>query len=167
MRPPLEFFVAGFPAGQPRVKATAFGGHARVYTPTTVKTSNGIRKEHPAAAWKMIVRNEADKAWRESMGIAMMPQPWRGPLRVDLTFYLPRPKAHYRSNGELKPNAPIFCESKPDRDNADKAVLDALGDLGLFADDKQVCQGWIEKRYACGEGSNIPGCKIKVQEAQP
>ena len=157
MRQPLEFFAAGFPAGQPRVKATAFGGHARVYTPTTIKTASGIRKEHPAAAWKMIVRTEADKAWLNSGNAAL----WQGPLRVDLTFYLPRPKSHYRANGELKPTAPAFCESKPDRDNADKAVLDALGDLGLFADDKQVCQGWIEKRYANGR----PGCQIHIQEA--
>ena len=28
-------FVAGLPVGQPRVKATRFGAHARVYTPST------------------------------------------------------------------------------------------------------------------------------------
>jgi Holliday junction resolvase RusA-like endonuclease len=156
MRPMLEFFVAGFPAGQPRVKATAFGGHARVYTPTTVKTASGLRKEHPSASWKMIVRTEAQRAWGGSA-------PWEGPLRVDLTFVFPRPKAHFRSNGELKPFAPYWHTGKPDRDNSDKAVLDALTDLGLWGDDQQVCDGRIKKVYA--SASVQPGCLIRISEA--
>lgn len=159
MRPPLEFFCAGNPAGQPRVKATAFGGHARVYTPTTVKSSDGLRHEHPATSWKMIVRNEAQKAWYSADGIHMS---WVGPLRVDLTFFFPRPKSHFRSNGELKPNAPVWHTGKPDRDNSDKAVLDALTDLGIWGDDKQVCDGRIQKRYASAIGA--PGCKIRISE---
>lgn len=157
MRPPLQFFVAGLPAGQPRVKATAFGGHARVYTPKTV-IKDGFRREHPATSWKMIVRSEAEKAWATTHGPI-----WEGALRVDLTFYFPRPKTHFRANGELKPIAPIWNESKPDRDNADKAVLDALTDLGIWRDDKQVCDGRIQKRYAGVSGT--PGCLICIQEA--
>src|ERR1017187_3069297 len=158
MRPPLEFFAAGLPAGQPRVKATAFGGHARVYTPLTIKSSDGLRHEHPSASWKMIVRNEAEKAW----GIPPC-RPWEGPLRVDLTFYFPRPKAHFRSNGELKPNAPRRHTGKPDRDNSDKAVLDALTNLGIWGDDKQVCDGRIQKFYATAPG--LAGCSIRISEA--
>src|ERR1017187_2050534 len=109
MRPPLIFFAAALPKAQPRSKARAFGKFAQVYNPKA------------ADEWKMIVRNEAEKAW----GIPPC-RPWEGPLRVDLTFYFPRPKAHFRSNGELKPNAPRWHTGKPDRDNSDKAVLDAL-----------------------------------------
>jgi Holliday junction resolvase RusA-like endonuclease len=161
MRPTLEFFAAGYPAGQPRVKARAFGGHARVYTPTTVKSSDGLRHEHPATSWKMIVRNEDAKAWIKEPIPQLMQ--WQGPLRVDLTFYFPRPKSHFRSNGELKPTAPVWHTAKPDRDNSDKAVLDALTDLGLWGDDKQVCDGRVRKLY-CPPGCS-PGCEIVIQEA--
>jgi crossover junction endodeoxyribonuclease RusA len=144
VRPPLEFFCAGLPKAQPRAKARAFGKFAQVYNPTT------------ADDWKMIVRNEAWKAWA-----ANAYTPWEGPLRVDLTFYFPRPKNHFRSNGELKPTAPLWHTTKPDRDNSDKAVLDALTNLGIWHDDKQVCDGRIRKQYAA-----IPGCQIRISETK-
>ena len=146
MRPPLQFFAAGLPKPSPRVKATHFGKFTRVYVP---KDSDD---------WKMIVRNEAHKAW----GIPPC-RPWEGPLRVDLTFYFPRPKAHFRSNGELKPNAPRWHTGKPDRDNSDKAVLDALTNLGIWGDDAQVCDGRIQKLYTTSPG--LPGCSIRISEA--
>ena len=146
MRPPLEFFVAGLPKAQPRAKARAFAGHAQTYNPKD------------ADDWKMIVRNEAQKAW----GIPPC-RPWEGPLRVDLTFYFPRPKSHFRSNGLLKPTAPKWHTGKPDRDNSDKAVLDALTNLGIWGDDKQACDGRIQKLYADSSG---PGCLIRISEAE-
>ena len=165
MRPPLSFFVTGTPAGQPRVKATAFGGHARVYTPTMV-VKDGFKREHPATAWKRAVRDTASAEWAKA---GLPPVKWSGPLCVNLTFYLPRPKSHYQSNGALKPTAPMWCEQKPDRDNADKAVLDALTDMGLWGDDKQVCDGRIQKRYAAANpwiDDQRPGCLIEIKECE-
>ena len=146
MRPPLEFFCAGLPKAQPRAKARACGKFAQVYNPKT------------ADDWKMIVRNEAQKAWQKSAVGSQTP--WSGPLRVDLMFMFTRPKSHYRANGELKPNAPFWHTTKPDRDNSDKAVLDALTQLGIWHDDKQVCDGRIKKLY-----SEYPGCLIRICEA--
>jgi len=145
MRTPLSFFVAGLPKAQPRAKARAFGKFAQVYNPKT------------ADDWKMIVRHEARRAWEASGD----PSPWSGPLRVDLTFYFPRPKDHFRANGELKPTAPVWHTAKPDRDNLDKGVLDALTTLGLWSDDKQVCHGFIRKLYS----ARPPGCSITIAEA--
>lgn len=155
MREPLEFFVAGLPKAQPRTKARAFGKFAQVYTPKT------------ADDWKMIVRTEARRAW-EASGNTL---PWTGPLCVDLTFYFPRPKSHFRSNGELKPNAPKWHTSKPDRDNSDKSCLDALTQLGIWGDDKQVCDGRIRKLYAPNRdpefsiAATVCGCEITIKEA--
>lgn len=106
----------------------------------------------------MCVRNEAEKAWKASGNLT----PWDGPLKVNLTFYFARPKSHYRANGELKPKAPKWHTAKPDRDNSDKAVLDALSDLGIWLDDKQVCDGAPIKLYANG----TPGCLIEIKEAE-
>jgi Holliday junction resolvase RusA-like endonuclease len=154
MRTPLSFFVAGLPKAQPRAKASHFGKFTRVYDPGT---SND---------WKMIVRNEAKKAWQASGDSS----PWTGPLCVDLTFYFPRPKNHLRSNGELKPAAPRWHTAKPDRDNSDKSVLDALTNLGIWQDDKQVCDGRIRKLYTQTSGfmetiQCCAGCDITIKEA--
>ena len=158
MRPPLSFFVAGLPAGQPRVKARFTGKFTQIYTPTTVKGPMGT-EPHPAATWKMIVRGEAEKAWHENG----YPNQWMGPLCVNLTFYFARPKAHFKTNGQLKPNAPKWHTSKPDRDNCDKLVLDALTNLCLWGDDCQVCDGKPRKLYA-GPGQQT-GCQIEIREA--
>ena len=147
MRQPLNFHVAGLPKAQPRAKARAFGKFAQVYNPKT------------ADDWKMIVRHEAKRAWMQSGN----QNPWEGALRVDLAFYFPRPKNHFRSNGELKPTAPRWHTSKPDRDNSDKSVLDALTNLGIWRDDKQVSDGRIQKKYATENG--FVGCVIGISEA--
>lgn len=87
------------------------------------------------------------------------------PLRVDITFYFPRPKSHYRTGkhaNELKPTPPMFHTGKPDRDNADKAILDQLTVSRMWLDDKQVCDGRIRKFYADMRG---PGVSITISEA--
>lgn len=144
MRPPLEFFAAGIPKAQPRTKARACGKFAQVYTPKT------------ADDWKMIVRHEAMEAWKMSGNHAT----WTGPIRVDMVFYFPRPKGHYRGNGQLKPSAPRWHTTKPDCDNCCKAVLDALTNARLWTDDKQVCISVVEKHYA----NSHPGCRVNVRE---
>jgi Holliday junction resolvase RusA-like endonuclease len=144
MRPTLLFFAAGLPKATPRMKSRHMKKFTVLYTP------------QDADDWKMIIRNEAAKVWVSNI-------PWEGPLRVDLTFFFPRPKAHFRANGELKPNAPLWHTGKPDRDNSDKAVLDALTNLGIWGDDKQVCDGRIQKFYATAPG--LPGCSIRISEA--
>jgi len=161
MRPPLTFFVAGVPCGQPRIKASGRGGFVRCYTPTTVKSKAGVRKEHPATTWKNQVIAEAQKH-KQAL--------WEGPLCVNLTFYFPRPKSHFKSNGELKPNAPKWHTSKPDRDNLDKLCLDAqtikqgLAKGDLWKDDCQVCDGRIRKFYA--SHNCAAGCYIEIKEAE-
>lgn len=148
MRQPLSFFVVGIPMAQPRAKASHFGGFTRVYTP---------KGQHEN--WGMCVRAEAQKAFD---GVK-----WEGPLRVNLTFYFPRPKAHYNSKGQLKPNAPKWHTQKPDRDNADKKIMDTLTNLGIWHDDKQVCAGQIRKFYAPSQhgGMTDCGCHIEIMEA--
>ena len=151
MRTPLLFFAAGLPKAQPRAKARAMGKFAQVYNPKT------------ADDWKMIVRNEAAKAWDAV--------PWEGPLCVNLTFYFPRIGSHFKGQSAaakaanapriVKDNAPRWHTTKPDRDNCDKAVMDALTNLGVWHDDKQVCDGRIRKFYA----DRTPGCLIEIKEA--
>lgn len=131
----FEFFAAGEPKGQPRPRACAFrvGGKytARMYD---AGTSDG---------WKAAVI---------AAGAAHCPDaPLTGPISVCLTFYFPRPKAHFftgKRAAQLRDLAPILHATKPDADNLAKAVLDAMTVAGWWADDSRVSNLIIQKRYA-------------------
>jgi Holliday junction resolvase RusA-like endonuclease len=133
--------VVGLPKGQPRARACRRGSHAGVYDPGT------------ADDWKALI------------AAAVRPHvpavPLEGALAVDVTWIIPRPKAHFRTGakaGVLRPGAPMLVTAKPDRDNLDKAVLDALTQCRMWTDDAQVVAGRLLKRY--GEP---PGCRIVIE----
>lgn len=128
----IQFVVLGDPKGQPRPKAFArkFANGAvmaRVYDPGT------------AEGWKGQIALAAK---------SYVPfPPLLGPIQLDIEFRFSRPKAHYLKSG-LRPNAPMYHTGKPDRDNCEKAVMDALTTLGMWKDDGQVCAGEVTKVYA-------------------
>lgn len=142
----IIFRVYGEPRGQPRPRAFArkMGGKfvARVFESGT------------AEGWKSLIAAEAAAHVPDSPIL-------RGPVRVDAFFIFPRPKSHYRTGkraDELRADAPTWHTAKPDRDNLDKALLDALTQLGGFwSDDCQVCAGEIQKFYA-----GRPGLLVKI-----
>lgn len=142
MKDPVSFFAPGIPKGQPRPRAFArkMGNKfvARVYEAGTA--------EH----WK----SQVAMAWKEA-GCPVMEA---RACRVELQFRFPRPKAHYTKKG-LRPEAPTHHTAKPDCDNAAKAVLDALTQIGAWKDDSHVAVLLIQKLY-----HEAPGCAITIQE---
>lgn len=92
--------------------------------------------------------------------------PIPGPVEVHMGFDLPRPANHYlpvnskRSVPQLKLLAPLWPSHKPDLDKLTRAVLDAVTDAGLWADDAQVVSLRAAKRYV----TNQPGVRIRVRE---
>lgn len=140
-----QFFAPGDPKGQPRPRAFArkMGDKfvARVYDAGT------------AEGWKSCVALAAREC---------LPRiPWWQPLRITLQFLMPRPRKHYRTgkrSTELRDDSPLWHAGKPDTDNLAKAVLDALGQVGMYKDDGQVVSLSITKRYA-----SETGCRIKVE----
>ena len=136
----LDFFVAGIPKAQPRVKAFVRGGHAGVYTPDS------------AEAWKQAVRREAIANAPESIVT--------GVVRIQLDFFLPRPKVHLDKHGVPKPKSPVWCQKKPDLDNLIKAVTDAITDTQkVWLDDSQICEITATKTYAI----NAVGCSVGIR----
>src|SRR5215472_1636773 len=123
----MKFFAPGIPKGQPRPRAFARGKMVRVDDPGT------------AEAWKAMVAMAAKDHIPDT--------PLRGPVCVNLTFYFPRPKSHYSKKGGLKENAPGWHTSRPDKDNCEKAVLDALTTVRFWEDDSQICDGCTIKVY--------------------
>ena len=64
-----------------------------------------------------------------------------GPVAVDLTFRLPRPKT-------ITPAKRPLPHVKPDIDKLARTVLDALTDSGVWGDDAQVVELGLSKAYA-------------------
>lgn len=143
----ISFFIHGIPKAQPRPRVTRTG-HA--YTPPI------------ADAWKAQVLAAAR--------IAIPPDwvPMDGPVGLRIEFFIPRPKCHFRSNGELRNDAPKsqFHTFKPDLDNLAKAVMDALSPseskrwVGLWKDDCQVCNCEVRKRWAALTGGETQGALV-------
>lgn len=134
----IRFRVDGIPKGQGRPRAFIRGRHARVFNPKN------------ADDWKAALYLTAQQHRPE--------QPIDGPVRMELDLFFPRPKRLCRKSD---PAGPVPHTAKPDRDNAEKAVLDTLTQVGFWHDDAQVCAGEVRKWYhAIGER---PGAAISIE----
>lgn len=110
----------------------------------------------------LIVDASNNKDWRTALGVyaqqARGDQPlYDEPLTLTVNFFMPRPKNHFRTNGELKPNAPIFHSSRPDATKLLRCLEDALTNI-LWKDDSQIVIQSVIKRYG-----NEPGARVWVK----
>lgn len=127
----FSIFVAGEPKAQPRARRA--GNRKGVYTPDTAKD------------------------WKERILIALAGKNYgiTGPIECNLTFMMPRPKRLYRKND---PEGWIPHTAKPDVDNLQKAVFDAMTNAGVWKDDSQVFYTSSKKLYHSKDGQ--PGVWI-------
>jgi len=139
--------VSGIPKPQPKHASSAF---------VRKDGKPGSRSYDPGSAdgWKALVYLEAKRC--------RPPCPLEGPLRVDIDWYLPRPKTRLRKKDH---DGPIWCEKKIDRDNLDKAILDALTMVGFWADDSQARTGAL--RVMEHRKGGRPGIVIRIRRAAP
>lgn len=136
----LSRTIYGIPKAQPRARAFAFKGKARMYDPGT------------AEAWKGDVAAQTKELHGRNL---------QGCMHVQMYFFMARPKSHYRSNGvDLKPSSPrLYYAKKPDADNLAKAVLDALTALNVWGDDDQVVILCVTKTWSNDQRS---GCILTI-----
>lgn len=78
----ISFSVQGVPKGQPRPRAFAFKGKARVFDPGT------------AEGWKSAIAEAARPH--------LPREPLAGPVALEVAFSFPRPKKHFLKAG-LRP----------------------------------------------------------------
>lgn len=119
----LVFRVDGMPAPQGSKSAVVDGsGRARVLEGKTA----GQRAK--LAAWRAAV------AWsaRAAAAAARVPTPLAPPVAARVEFRLPRP--------QRAPAAQRWHTRRPDIDKLARAVLDALVDAGVIADDSHVAE---------------------------
>lgn len=143
----IEFTVPAVPVAQPRQR------HRVVTVGGKTFSTNYTPQRSPVNEFKATIRMAAQQAYSGP--------PLEGPLRVDVVFVFPRPRSKVWKSRPMPRYRHI---SKPDRDNADKAVLDALAGL-LFVDDCQVCAGEPEKWVAAGDEQPHVLVKIEPLEA--
>lgn len=82
-------------------------------------------------------------------------QPLDEPLEVSAVFYMPRPKRL----GKREDNPPHTA--KPDKDNLEKAMLDALESAGVIRNDSLVWSGATAKVYC--EYGGTPRAEIVIR----
>jgi len=133
----------GVVKGQPRARATRAGGFVRMYTPDT---ADAMKAGLVAEA----ISQMAASGWRRD---------YDGPVAVTITAIMARPKAHFL-RGKLRENAPKRHAQKPDIDNIEKAVLDALTKARVWHDDAQV--DWVLKRRMWGWEGEQPSLLVEV-----
>lgn len=119
----LELVVRGQPVPQGALTRSPSGG---------LYNSGGKR----LTAWRTAIAGVANDHLAGA-------SPLEGPVRVDVTFVMPRPDAHYlpansrRSVRILRADAPVWFAQTPDIDKLVRACLDALSTIA-FRDDGQV-----------------------------
>lgn len=73
------------------------------------------------------------------------------PVRVDITFWLPRPKS--------APKKRVWPDRVPDVDKLSRAVLDSITGV-VITNDSRVCELVARKRYAV---ECAPGAKVTIE----
>ena len=143
------FWISGLPATKGSAQPH---GH---YNPSTGKlkvwTSNDAGPK--AKTWAGAVSWAAQAAMD---GRA----PFAGAVLVEIRFYLPRPKAHYRTNGQVKPNAPARPAKIPDGDKMMRCLWDALTGI-CFVDDGHIVE-WPGGKHYANDGR--VGASVRVEE---
>lgn len=128
----LSFFVPGAPVPQARPRVARNGG---VYEPPK------------CTEYKFLVREIA----KAKMAKMRLP-PMQGEITCKIEFHMPIPASWPKYRKETAKGSPHI--SRPDIDNLQKAVLDALNGI-VYADDGQVFSVEICKRYSDSPGTVI------------
>ena len=146
----IEFFVPGVPRP---------GGSKRAFL-----------NKHTGKANLVDASGEKGKDWRGDAKIfarqAYKGSPLEGPLTLEVTFWMPRPKGHYgsgRNSDKLKESAPMWPVTKPDSTKLIRSLEDALTGL-IWIDDAQVVLQVISKEYA--SKTQPPGATVQVSIRQ-
>lgn len=123
----------------------------------------------------MVESSKKVKPWRKAVVAAWKDKGPRvdmhtGPLFVCITFYLDRPKGHYRTGKYshlLKESAPEYPAVKPDIDKLARSTLDGLTTAGAIEDDARIVGLSLAKRYTGPDVQELgipgPGAEIFIR----
>ena len=128
---PIQFVVLGKP--EPAGSKRAFAWRAK-----DGRSGTSVVDANPKSrGWKNDVSAAAAAAYSGEL--------LEGPLSVEFTFEVPRPRGHFGKRG-LSPSAPAHPTARPDVLNLARAVEDACTGI-LYRDDSQIVREVLVKRY--------------------
>jgi Holliday junction resolvase RusA-like endonuclease len=117
---------------------------------------------------QVVDANRKSAPWKQQVAglvASQAPEQLLGPVFLELTFVMHRPKSHFGSGknaGVLKASAPNYPAVRPDTTKLVRGVEDALTEAGLWRDDAQVVEQLARKLYGSPER-----VEIKVWELAP
>ena len=125
----ISFFVEGRPSpgGSKR-----YVGHSKAGRAILIDMGGKHTKD-----WRAAVAQAARIAHRKA--------PLEGPLKLTVTLWMKRPKAHFDRMG-VKESAPTWHTSAPDATKLLRSTEDAMKGI-VWVDDSQVVAQYVEKRY--------------------
>ena len=129
----MKIIIYGEPVAKARPKFSKYG----VYTQSKTK------KAEEAIKW----------AWKSQSKQYFQKEP----LRITMDFYKAPPKNTSKKNLELMERKKKRPLTRPDIDNYEKLVLDALNNLA-YEDDNQICESISRKYY-----SQKPRTEIEIE----
>jgi len=130
----IKFKVDAVPVAQPRQRHAMIAGHISNYTPS----------KHPVNSFKASVAYSAKKEYSGPVLDC--------PIEVEIVAIFPRPKGMMY---KTKPMPREYKTTKPDVDNIQKSVYDALNNV-LWRDDCLICSSVTKKMIASGdEGASV------------
>ncbi|MDX2148060.1 MAG: RusA family crossover junction endodeoxyribonuclease [Planctomycetota bacterium] len=147
----FSFSVACTPAGQPRLRARVVPGRGDAWNARKRKAFAHLYTPDTADGFKSAIVLAARAA-------GLPREPWAGAVRLTVDVFFARPQRLLKRSS---PAGVIRHTAKPDRDNLDKVVMDALTRAGLWHDDAQVCDGWVRKWYVALGGE--PGVVVVAE----
>lgn len=142
----IKIHIPGTPQGKGRARAfTMRTGGIGHYTPEKTKTYEGM------------IRVLAMQAMRNVL-------PCNAPVSLTLTIAMPIPDSWPTWKRELAEAGEILPTTKPDSDNVQKAVMDALNGV-VWRDDAQVVLCSTSKIYECAHFAT--GVHVEVYALSP
>lgn len=121
--------------GRPRSKNGAQAGQGNVFAPPEIAAEEAHIK----------------KLARETMGKT---KPFIGPVRLFIEFVFEVPVSWSPLARELAHEGRIWFTGRPDLDNMEKLIGDALNAV-VYVDDSQIVEKSTRKRYGAGERVDI------------
>ena len=137
-----EFALPIVPTPKMRQRARVFNGHASTYTCAAQKVN--------AESIIALMARYAPKS------------PAIGPLRLDILCCMQIPKSMTKRDREGIKGLVTLPAKKPDLDNLDKQIMDAMTRLRFWEDDSQVCLILSGKMY-----SETPCWLVRLSKCQP
>lgn len=138
----LKFSVSGTPKAKGRARAH---GHV-IQTKSGPRAAVRLFTDGETARAERIVRDKFKKSFEGHI-------PWTGPILLQFTAVFEIPASFTKAQRTAALQGKLYHTSKPDKDNVEKLILDALNGIA-WVDDSQVMGGGM-KRYGVAERIDV------------